>query len=313
MHVSVYSNVLPKISWGSLSISGQKRWKELHCDIITPLPENPCGFEVVQNTSYLIKEKLDYAWLDRFCVNECNILSSCRRVQEVEGFAGLMPHIQRQAVFTRLLKILVVFSQAPEHRQHMVWCAAAGTLLGLLRHGGVIPWDHDIDIFITTASANYLLDHMAELPSDITMQHLRLEPKIKRVNNDVLLTLRDLNSCYNNQAKEKGYKHHNGLQVDMFDWGKMWKRELGTLFNEKEIGRTKLASFHSMMIPIPADPKVIEQYFDWHFGLSPRLMKSCRRGVEFAGASSDEACPYPAVGGAQNLVQKDGLWHRQGT
>ena len=148
-----FSGVQPGTSWGSLTVEGQKRWHELRCDRFAGDKAGPvCA---LNSTRYLIKEKLQHAWLDRYCVNECNSLSSCRRVQEVDGYGGLMDHIKRQAVMVRLLKILVVFSQAPEHKEHMTWVAGAGTLLGVLRHGGFIPWDHDIDVYVTQSSATY--------------------------------------------------------------------------------------------------------------------------------------------------------------
>jgi len=156
---------------------------------------------------------------------------------------------------------------------------------------------------------------MFELPLDVTIQHPQIEPKMNRATKSIILTLRDLNSCYNNQHKEKSrYKHHNGLQIDLFDWKKrkMWRRKDGS-YHDKDIENTQLAFFHGMLIPIPAEQNVIEQYFNDHFGQSfDSLMRICRRSIELPKANADVACPYPEVGGGQKLVQKGGLlWYRR--
>lgn len=56
----------------------------------------------------------------------------------------------RQGVQDVLFGILKDFADYCE-RNGFAYCLAAGTLLGAVRHGGFIPWDDDVDVFMPRA------------------------------------------------------------------------------------------------------------------------------------------------------------------
>lgn len=59
--------------------------------------------------------------------------------------------MQYQEALVRLqkeeLELLQLFSDYCE-KHHLTWSLGGGSLLGALRHGGFIPWDDDVDVFL---------------------------------------------------------------------------------------------------------------------------------------------------------------------
>ena len=93
------------------------------------------------------------------------------------------------------------------------WCIG-GTLIGVMRHKGWIPWDGDIDVSIIQEDFDKLIDICkTELPKNMFLQDYKTDKyfindydKFKR-----RAKIRDINSNYLKAEK----KYHNGLQLDL--------------------------------------------------------------------------------------------------
>ena len=56
-------------------------------------------------------------------------------------------------VLTTMMRDIASFCE----KNDISWCLSGGSILGAVRHGGFIPWDDDIDIFMTRKiSKNYI-------------------------------------------------------------------------------------------------------------------------------------------------------------
>ena len=70
----------------------------------------------------------------------------------------------------KLLEIFMYFKKICEDNGLNYWCGG-GTMLGAVRHGGFIPWDDDLDVFMPRK--DYELSF--SIPDDIHVQNLLLQ------------------------------------------------------------------------------------------------------------------------------------------
>ena len=115
-----------------------------------------------------------------------------------------------QKIMTNMFK---VFHNICIKNNLRYWCIG-GTLIGVMRHKGWIPWDGDIDVSIIQEDFDKLIDICkTELPKNMFLQDYKTDKyfindydKFKR-----RAKIRDINSNYLKAEK----KYHNGLQLDL--------------------------------------------------------------------------------------------------
>jgi len=132
---------------------------------------------------------------------------------------------QCQLVLVRMLKILDHICS----ENGISYWMTAGTLIGALRHQGMIPWDCDVDVAMTEEDYQAFVRLSGELPPDIFFQTCETDSAYPQEMKAIPAKLRDRYSNYVEwQSKNPWAKWHNGLQVDIL----LYRRDsLGRLIN----------------------------------------------------------------------------------
>ncbi len=117
---------------------------------------------------------------------------------------------------TKMTDMLREFNRICRKYDLKYWCTG-GTLIGILRHQGWIPWDGDIDVCMLDSDFKKL-EHIIqkELPGNMWFQSLKTDKNYRA--GVTAAKIRDINSCYLKSAKRK-IKGHHGLQLDIFTYG----------------------------------------------------------------------------------------------
>lgn len=112
----------------------------------------------------------------------------------------------------------------------------AGSLIGVLKYGGWIPWDGDVDLEVHEDDYDRLKTVLkTELPQNMWFQDRDTDPNYK---DRIIGKLRDLSSCYLD-SPYIGKASHQGLQIDI----NIYKEKDGNIFfpddNKKNYNLTK--------------------------------------------------------------------------
>jgi phosphorylcholine metabolism protein LicD len=117
------------------------------------------------------------------------------------------------------------------------WCSG-GTLVGAIRHQGMVPWDGDVDVGMPVE--DFLIFQTLTCPPTMALFDTQY-PGLKK--------LRDLFSQYTRDANGKD---HNGLQLDIFLYNR--KGDMWTAI-EPWVDQYKEGSFHTDdLFPLTRSP-----------------------------------------------------------
>jgi hypothetical protein len=264
-----------------------------------------------------INDPLD-AFLRKYLAQECLKLSDCKSVRVMDGYNLLNAHQQAQAVMTRVLKAFSLLFDF----LNVNWIPAAGTMLGILRHHGWIPWDGDMDIFMDAEDTHKVAKHLHLLPNDLSMVHPLVDgatmgrgiykgtctlssgfdfdpitgkgvgsPDCSRMNawkpvRCLYASLRDLNSCRpgtNNIV--------NGLSVDVFVIPR--NEECGDDYFRNALNAPReYGTFHGWRIPIPVNPHQFLTRKKWHnYGKKEDFMRIVPKWGKYKEPDPNHICP----------------------
>lgn len=116
----------------------------------------------------------------------------------------------RQLQLTQLEILKVIDTFCRKHRIH--YSLYAGSLLGAVRHQGFIPWDDDLDVFLTRHEYNRFIKlWLKDQPEGYLIQNKELDPKFSQS----FTKIRKDHTAFLQDESERG-KYHTGIFVDVF-------------------------------------------------------------------------------------------------
>lgn len=169
----------------------------------------------------------------------------------------------------------------------------AGTLIGALRHRGMIPWDCDIDVAMALEDFERFHQVAHLLPEDIFFQSFATDPPYPSTG---MSKLRDRYSNYTEaQANYPDMRWHNGLQVDIILYrenadGQLVNPFRKTAYDRSEIFPLERIEFEGTMLLAPRNPA---EYISRRYGDFMQLPPPDQRFPHEGKADPFTPCDHP--------------------
>ena len=163
--------------------------------------------------------------------------------------------IELSACQGKLTGMLEIFDTICKTNNIKYW-AIGGTLLGVVRHNGWIPFDGDIDLGILQEDYEKFKKVCWQLPEGLWLQDREND---KTYTSSCVAKIRDMYSCYIDADPKEG---HNGLKIDLFIFtsnkeGVLKCGDFSTDFiqqpKEADVFPLKKGTFGHLSMPIPRD------------------------------------------------------------
>ena len=156
-----------------------------------------------------------------------------------------------QSKMTGMLKVFVDICNKHDINN---WWVAGGTLIGVVRHKGWIPWDGDIDLSMMEDDyERFKKIVQSELPSTMLFQSPETDKLYKKIG---VSKIRDKHSCY--KHPKRTWKWHSGLQIDIFLYKEkdnkvvpiVWNTDIKT-YDKNFVLPAKKMSFEGIDVNVP--------------------------------------------------------------
>lgn len=96
-------------------------------------------------------------------------------------------------------------------KNNLKYALSSGTCLGALRHGGFIPWDDDIDVYMSWSDAEKLVEYQCDFNEKYFIQNYKTDPKFPSTH----YRLCDSStSCFLKETK--GLDVNHGIFIDIY-------------------------------------------------------------------------------------------------
>lgn len=198
----------------------------------------------------------------------------------------------------KMTNMLRVFDRICRKYGLKYWCCG-GTLLGVIRHQGWVPWDGDIDVSMLEGDYAKLTEVIQrELPKTMWFQSSKTDPLFRREEGNINYLpskIREINSCY--LHCQDGEKWHNGLQLDIFVF-----RQQGHVIKApfqgvdirdvpyEMIFPLGVGKFHDIEVYIP---NKVKDYSIMAWGeYPPKLLEVSKRYPHEGLIDPDTTCPF---------------------